>query len=189
VILLAFLTNVRDVCLFRRGPEDTPYSPGLLIGLLLACGVLQVLFDLDTGAPPALTAAALLGGLAVVGVLFLLLRGRGKPERFVQTATVVAAVYLVFGIVANALALTLPLASMRKELLKHSSHLPELTGGQDLVLLAIAALGIWQLCVWIGILRRALEVPRLGAIVLFLLLLCVNWIVAGIFAAVVGSLV
>ncbi|MGH8114141.1 MAG: YIP1 family protein [Rhodanobacteraceae bacterium] len=182
----AYLASFRDLCLFRRGPEDIPYSPSLLIALLVACGVLQVGFNRRDGASPALVIGSLIGGLAIVGIVFLLLRGRDKSERFVQTTTVLAAVYLLFDIVTNLLTLLLPMKELREHLLSQPTHLPSLTGSQTLVMLAIAALGIWQLCVWVGTLRRALEIPRAGSVLVFLMLVFVNLIVTAVVASLIG---
>lgn len=185
--LPAFFASLADLCRFRRGPEDMPYAPRLLVALLVGCGVLQVLFGWYHGAKPGPIAAALLGGLAVVGVVFLLLRGRGKSERFVQTTTGLAAAYLLFGIVTDALALLLPLDELYERFVADPGHPPTLTSGEALVALAVIALAIWQLCVWIRILRRALEVSIAGGVATFVLLALVNWIVAGVAVAIIGA--
>lgn len=163
-----------------------PYAPPFLIGLLVACGVLQVLFNLYQGANPRLVAAALLAGLAVIGMLFLLLRGRGKSARFVQTLTALAAVYLLFGIITDGLALALPLKAWRAQLLAHPQQLPAIAGSQVLVVLVIILLGIWQLCISIHVLRRALDTSGAGAALVFLLLFVVDWFAASLLAAAIG---
>lgn len=185
--LPALLASVVDLCRFRRGPDDVPYAPRWLIALLVAGGVLQALFNLHNGATPAMVAAALVGSLATIGVLFLLLRNRGKAERFVQTMTALAAVYLVFGIVTDALALALPLRQLRDELLHHQGQPPALTGANMLILLAVFVLGVWQLCVWIRVLRRALEASLPGAVLVFLLLLLSDMVATGLAAAALGA--
>lgn len=182
MILHPFFTSLRDICRFRRGPEDMPYSPRLLIGLLVACAAVQLAFDLHNGVTPGMAGAALVGGLVVVGMLFVLLRGRGKPERFVQTATAFTAVKLLFDIVVYPLALLLPL----KQILTRFDP-ADLSGSQTLVMLAIAVLGIWELCVWIGLLRRSLDIPVAGGVLVFLLLFFVNSIVLGIGAGLTGA--
>lgn len=182
MILREFLTGLRDICLFRRGPEDMPYAPRLLVALLVACAVVQMAFDLHNGAKPGMAGASLLGGLAVVGMLFVLLRGRGKSERFVQAATAFAAVKLLFDLVVYPLALLLPL----KQVLARFDP-ASLNGNQTLVMLAIAALGIWELCVWIGVLRRSLDLPVAGGVLVFMLLFFVNSIVLGIGAGLTGA--
>lgn len=184
--LPGFLASVRDLCLFRGGPEDMPYSPRLLVALLVACGVLQVVFSIHDGIKPALAAAALVGSLAIVATVFLLLRGRGKSERFVQTLMALAVVYLLYDIVANLLALLLPMEELRKQLLSQPPRLPSLTGVQTLVMAVIAALGIWQLCIWIGTLRRSLEISVAGGVLVFLLLVFVNFIATAVAVGAIG---
>ncbi len=159
-----------------------PYSPQLLVALLVACGVVEAAFELHNGARPGMIAAALLGGLAVLGMVLVLLRGRGKPERFVQTATALAAIKLSFDLVVYPLTLLLPL----KEILTKFDP-TALTGGQTAVMVAIAALGVWQLCVWIGVLRRSLEIPVAGGALVFLLLFFINSIVLGMGAGLAGA--
>lgn len=163
-----------------------PYSPRLLIALLVAGAVLQVGFNLHDGARPALVAGSVVGSLAAVATVFLLLRGRAKSERFVQTTTALAVVYLLFGIVTSLLTLWLPMKELREQLLSEPAHLPQLTGNQTLVMVVITALGIWQLCIWIGTLRRALDMPLVGGVLVFLMLVLVNLIVTSVVASVIG---
>lgn len=186
MILREALASLRDICLFRRGPEDVPYSRPLLISLLVACGALQVAFNLHDGVRLPLIAGAVVGGLAMVWLLFLLLRGSGKPERFVQTTSALAAVYLLFGLAKNLLTLLLPVKAWQQQMMADPAHLPEVTGQQAPIMLAIAALVIWQFCAWVGVLRRALEIPVAGGVLVFLLLLFVNVIVAALTAGVIG---
>lgn len=185
-MLHAFFASLRDISLFRRGPEDMPYSPRLLVALLVACGAMQVAFNLHDGVKPGVIAGAIMGGLAMVWLVFLLLRGAGKPERFVQATSALAAVYLLFGLAKNLLTLLLPVRAWQQQMMAQPAHLPEVTGHQTPVMLAIAALVIWQFCVWVGVLRRALEIPAAGGVLVFLLLLFVNVIVAAVVAGMIG---
>lgn len=182
MILPEFFASLRDICLFRRGPEDMPYVPRLLIALLVACAAVQMAFDLHNGATPGMAGASLVAGLAVVGMLFVLLRGRGKAERFVQTATAFTAVKLVFDAVVYPLALLLPL----KQILTRFDP-ADMSGGQTLAMLAVAVLGVWELCVWISVLRRSLDIPVAGGVLVFLLLFFVDSIVLGIGAGLTGA--
>jgi hypothetical protein len=186
VNLLGVLASVRDLCLFRGGPEEMPYSPRLLVGLLVACGVVQVVFNLRDGVQPALAAGAVIGSLAIIVTVFLLLRRRGKSERFVQTTTALAVVYLLYDVVSNLLTLLLPMDELRKQLTSQPPHLPALSGPQTLAMVVIAALGIWQLCLWVGILRRSLEIPVAGGVLVFLLLVFVNLVATAVAASVIG---
>ena len=76
--LRGFLASLFDLCRFRRGPEDMPWAPGLLVALLVGCVVIQSAFEVHYGAKPAIAAAVLAGWLAVLALLKILLR-RGLP--------------------------------------------------------------------------------------------------------------
>jgi hypothetical protein len=183
--LRGFLASLFDLCRFQRGPEDMPYAPRLLVALLAGCVAVQSAFELHYGAKPVIVVAVAAGWLAVLGLLRILLRGRGKPERFMQTATALASVTLLFDIVVYPLALLLPL----QQILAHQAAAElTLSGAQTLAMFAIAALGVWELCVWVATLRRSLELTLAGAVLMFLLLLIVNRLVAGVFAVAFGGL-
>lgn len=184
--LPSFLAVLLGICRFRRGPEDMPYSPPLLIVLLVGCGALQFGFNMYNGAAPAVAGALLVGGLAFIGALYLLLRGRGQSLRFVQTTTALAAVYLLFGVVIDALISGLSLTALSKQVLEHPDHPPTLTTLQTLVIPGVVALVAWQFCVFVGIVRRALEIPVAGAVLVFLLLFLVDWFVASVMAYAMG---
>lgn len=163
-----------------------PYAPPVLVALLVGCAIVQVLMGLNEGAPPAMLAGAVVGGLAAIGMVWVLLRNRGKVERFVQTATALAAVYLGFGIARYFLGRPLPLKAWRDELLAQPPHLPEVAGTQALLVFATAVVEIWQLVVWIRVLRRSLEVSVAGSVLAFLALLMVNLVVAALIASAAG---
>lgn len=186
MILPEFLVSLRDLCLFRRGPEDMPYAPALLAALIAASVAMQIVFNYRDGAVAAVIAGSVIGGFAALGTVFMMLRGRGKPERFLQTATALVAVYLLFGIVNNLLSLTLPLKAWSAQLRAEPPHFPDVTGSQTLVLMVASALGIWRLCVWIGSLRRSLEVTTIGGVFAFIMLVLVNFIVTTIVAGLIG---
>jgi hypothetical protein len=112
--LTGFLASFRDLFLFRRGPEDIPYAPRLLSALLAACVAMQIGFNLNAGVKPGVAASIAIGSLAGLGMVWVLLRGREKSERFVQTATALTAVYLVFELLQNLLTLQLPVAAWRQ---------------------------------------------------------------------------
>ena len=184
--LPSFFAVLLDICRFRRGPEDMPYSPPLLVVLLIGCGALQFGFNVYNGAAPGVAGALLVGGVAFFGALYLLLRGRGQSLRFVQTMTALASVYLLFGVVIDAVISGFSLAALSEEVLKHPGHPPELTPLQALVIPGVVALVIWQFCVLVGIVRRALERPVAGAVLVFLLLFLVDWFVASLVASATG---
>jgi hypothetical protein len=186
VNLPSFFAVLLGICRFRRGPEDMPYSPPLLIALLVGCAALQACFNVYNGAAPGVAAAVVVGGLGIVGALWLLLRGREKSSRFVQTMTALSAVYLLFGVVIDALISWLSLAALSKQVLEHPEHPPALTTLQTLMVPAVVVLVVWQFCVFVGIVRRALEVSVAGAVLVLLLLFLVDWFVASLVASAMG---
>lgn len=163
-----------------------PYSQALLIGVLVACGLLHVGFNLHDGAKPSLVVGALAGAAAALGLVFLMLRGRGTRERFVQTATALAVVDLLFGIVKGGLSLLLPLQAWRAQLIADPSQLPTLVGHQSTIAFLVVLFGIWQLCIWIGVLRRALEVSIAGGALVLLGLFFANVVVTVLVASIAG---
>ncbi len=182
----AFFRNLFGLCRFRRGPEDMPFSPPLLVALLILGGALQAGFNLHGGAKPGVVAAVLVGSLGVVGAIYLLLRGRGKATRFVQAMTALAAVYLLFGVVADVLISSLSLEKLSKQVFEHPDQPPVLTSAQTLLIPAVVALVIWQICVMVSILRRSLEIPLAGAVLVLLLLFMVDLFVANLAANLLG---
>lgn len=181
--MLAFLASVRDLCLLRRGPEDLPYSPALLAALLIASVVLEGLFDIYRGVQPLMMPVALIGTLATLGALFLVLRGRRKPERFMQTALALVTTSLLFELIALPLSLVvMPFAQAAAHATKPTAP----TQAQALALLAMFVFAIWQVCISVSILRRALEIPVVGGVLVLILLACVNWIVVSLGAHLVG---
>lgn len=183
--LRGYFSGLYGLSRFRGGPEDMPYAPRLLLALLAGCVAVQAAFEVHYGAGPAIAVAVVAGWLAVLGLLRTILRGRGKAERFVQTAIALASVTLLFNVIVYPLALLLPL----KEIMAHPGATDiAFTGMQTLAMLVIGALSIWELCLWVGSLRRALEVSLAGAVLVFLLLLVANRLVAGVFAAGLGGL-
>jgi hypothetical protein len=183
VNLLAFLASVRDLCLFRGGPEEMPYSPRLLVALLVASALFGALFDIRLrDARLAVVGASLLGTAAALYALFALLRLRHKAERFVQTALALTTTSYLFELIAMPLLLLVPLPSTGTQTLKPE----DVTGGQMLAAFAVSAFAIWQVCISVSIRRRAMDIPVAGGVLVLLLLACTNFIVAAFGAYLFG---
>lgn len=181
--MLALLASVRDLCLFRRGPEDMPYSPPLLVGLLVASALFGSLFDLRFhDASVAVVLASLPGTLATLYVLHELLRLRGKAERFVQTALALTATSFLFELIAMPLLLLVPLPVAGGR----PTQAAQVNGAQLLAALAVFAFAIWQVCISVSILRRAMDAPVAGGVLVLLLLACTNFIVVALAAYLIG---
>ena len=80
----------------------------------------------------------------------------------------------------------LSLEALSKQVLAHPDHPPALTPAQTLIVPVVVALVVWQFCVFVGILRRALEFPVAGAVLALLLLFVVDWFVASLVASLLG---
>jgi len=153
------LARLRDLIFFRAGPQDMPYAPRALIVLLIISAVPEVTFDLHQGNPPATIAAANIGTLTALAALFGLLRWRGKPERFVQTALALIATGLLFELIL------LPLALVIGWPLPNNAPL---NPRQTAALFAMFLLAVWQVAISVNILRHSLEIPVAGGVLALL---------------------
>jgi len=78
-----------QLCLFRRGPQDVPYAPALLVIILLAemaLGVASVLM-LEKSYQSEQAAGVLLGLTVWLALVWGILGFKGQKTRFVQTMT------------------------------------------------------------------------------------------------------
>ncbi|MGH8190471.1 MAG: YIP1 family protein [Rhodanobacteraceae bacterium] len=181
--MLAFLASVRDLCLFRHGPEEMPYSARLLIGLLVASLLFASLFDVRLReARPAAVGASVLGTLATLYALYVVLRWRHKGERFVQTAIALIATSFLFELIAMPLLLLMPMQASGAHALKPE----DVTGAEMLAAFAVFGFAVWQVCISVNILRRAMEIPVVGGILVLLLLACTNFVIAAFGAYLLG---
>src|SRR5690242_6007584 len=174
---LRTLARVRDLCLFRAGPQDLPYSPRAVVALLIVGAVLEAFFDTYQGNGIAVIIAANLGALAALGALRTMLRWRKKPERFVQTGLALLASGLLFE------ALVLPLLLY----VGHPTDPAKVTGPQLLAALAVFILLLWQTCISVRILRIALQLPVPGAVLSLFALGFVDIIATVLFAGALGA--
>lgn len=140
----ALAALVGDLLRLRRGPQDVPYSPTVLLLALIPYALLgSALAAFAMPVSRALlygpTEAALLGAL-----VYASLAVRRHPARFVQTLTALVLVGVVFN------ALSLPLTALAR---------PE--NGLGLLILALVA---WSFAVSVHILRLALDIPVPGSV-------------------------
>lgn len=140
----ALAALVGDLLRLRRGPQDVPYSPTLLLLALIPYALLgSTLAAFAMPASRALlygpTEAALLAAL-----VYASLAVRRRPARYVQTLTALVLVGVVFN------ALSLPLTALAR---------PE--NGIGLLILALVA---WSFAVSVHILRLALDIPVPGSV-------------------------
>lgn len=174
---LRTLVRVRDLCVFRAGPQDLPYSPRAVIALLIVGALLEAFFDTYQGSSVAVIVAANLGTLAALAALRTMLRWRNKPERFVQTALSLLASGLLF----EAMALPLLLYVGRPV------NPAAVSGSQLLAALVVFILLIWQACISVRILRISMDVPLPGAVLALFALGFTDIVATVLFAAAFGA--
>lgn len=140
----ALLVLVGDLLRLRRGPQDVPYSPSLLLFAVLPHAALSSL--LASFAMPA--RRAVLYGPAEAALLAMLvytvLAARGRLARLLQTLTAL----LLTGIAFNTLSVPLTVLAT-----------PD--NGLGLVILLLVG---WSFAVSVHILRHALEIPVPGSV-------------------------
>jgi hypothetical protein len=155
--LIGLLTVLRDICLFRAGPQDLPGAPRLavqLVAALVALGVAGVWLQGAHIDQLPLRVALMLGFVLVPA--WLLLRWRGLDSRFVQTVSALAGV----GVLYNILALPIVMAI--------SGRSAELGRDPGLATLAwvLLALTLWRVLVAGHIWHHALDLrPATGAMI------------------------
>jgi hypothetical protein len=155
--MLALIRSCARLLSFRAGGEHMPHSPTLLAMLLAVALVLDIAV---TGRLPDVEASPVLKLLNLgvgLGLLFLLLQGAAKAERFVQTATALALSTLPFQLVLSPMILVLWPVRENPE---------QLTPLQAMVTLMMLPLFLWWLAVRIWILRGATEYRWLSVIIL-----------------------
>lgn len=150
--MLTVLRLLWDLCLFKRGPQDLPYSPALARGLLLVqagCGLLY-LQVVDAGKNGLLQLALSL--MLAVALPWALLRVRSRDARFVQTLTALVGTWIL------ATLAYLPIAWFAKDLpLPQPGVAP--TRVQAMVGWATIILAAWKLAINGQIWRQALDWP------------------------------
>lgn len=89
-----------DICLLRKGPQDVPASMFLLGLVVAAHWALGVVFSLFTLPPLHAALSGLIGTLLLLGMVQGLLALHRKPARLLQTATALAGVEILLGLIA-----------------------------------------------------------------------------------------
>ena len=143
-----FALLVRDLVQLRRGPADMPYS-AMLLGVLIASGIaIDVASGLLVQNASNVLARSLLSTGLVLALCWIALKLRGFSNRYLQTATALAACGIVFSLLIMPVVWMLgPLPKPPEQLAPHQ------------VLLGWIMLGVllWNLAVTAHILRHALD--------------------------------
>ena len=166
---------LRDVIALRRGPQDAPYSPRLLVALCAATLLLQLAIARVLKIEGETLGAGVVALGFNLGLLYLLLNLRKLTNRFVQAALTLLGVAMLFQL------LSLPIVLLAGG---HPPSSPDhLTPVQ--VLLGIISLPIlvWKLIVDAHVLRHSLSLPFVSGLVI-----AMCWIIAElILGAALGS--
>ena len=157
--MINYLRLFIELCLFRQQTENIPRSESLL----LFTGLAAVLSAAANAAPEeGFIRGLLLSGCQIIlfsGIIWLALKIKGRPERWVQTLTG------IFGATTVLQLLTLPLFGWQESLVSPDTGLLVVT----LPLVIVAAIAICSLTVMASILRQAMEIGIGGSILLVIL--------------------
>lgn len=140
--------QVFELCLLRGAPQDLPYSPRLLVALIVAGTAADAFAGSLVGDLDGALARSLLSTFVVLALCRLALVMRDMRNRFVQTASALTACGLVFSLVQ------LPLALIAVPIPAPGTPL---SGMHLLVGWATLGLLVWQLAVSAHIMRHAIE--------------------------------
>ena len=99
------LPIVINLCRFRGGPQDIPYRPSLLLGLLIASIALDLVSAELLGVSEAALGRSLFSTGLLLSLCWLALRICGFASRYVQTASALVACSIVFSLLIVPLAL------------------------------------------------------------------------------------
>lgn len=162
-----------DICTFRRGPQDTPYSPflfGLLLVVYLAFGLGTYLLPDSRGVTHPLIqiiAYLLVDAIIWMSLVFLILRAYGFATRSLQTITSLLAVEIILNFVQLPFVLIVSGASSQ-------------TVGTSLInIFGTMLILLWELAIYTHIFRNALSTSifKAGgfALVLFVVSIVINF--------------
>ena len=86
------------ICLRRLGPQDLPHSAALLHGLLAVAVGLQLLFTVMLREEGIAPERLLLSIVLTLGLPWLVLRWKGRGERYVQTLSALLGTGILFSL-------------------------------------------------------------------------------------------
>ena len=154
------LTLLWDICRLRRGPQDLPYSPQLLLVVCALFLVLQLAVSRILDAEQDSLGAGVLSLAFTLGVLYLLLNLRKQSARFVQTALAIISCLIIFSVLLVSITLMIGTAPKSPA---------QVTPFQFLLATAALLVLAWKLIVDGHILRHSLNVPFLFGVAIAVL--------------------
>jgi hypothetical protein len=158
------LTLLWDICRLRRGPQDLPYSPQILLSVCAFILCLQFVAARLLGLDRETLVPGVLSLVFNFGVLYALLSIRSRKTRFVQTALALVCCGLMFSLVTLPITLAFGTPPQTPE---------QMTSLQFLLGMVTLLLVVWKTVVDAHILRHSLDVPFLAGVVIAVL-----WLIA-----------
>ncbi len=146
--MMSLLALFRDLMLMRRGPQDLPYSPGLLGVTIFVAIAIDLLVSAALGERGGNLAQIGCSNLAQVLFPYVVLMIHKREPRFVQTATALVAI----GALMTLLGFPFVLAISRIP-----QNAQTLTPAQALQLVFVLVLLIWSIAATARVFRHALE--------------------------------
>lgn len=153
VVFLAFF----DVCRLIKRPQDIPGSKNLLTLCLVVYGLMSILLAMLSQPMDKAVLAGILEVILIMVFSQALLQIRGKSSRWTQTVTALAGTGIVISLIALPIYILIGVGGTNEA----SSGI-----GQGIGLLLLATLACWNIVIMAHILRHALEVNFVLAIVL-----------------------
>jgi hypothetical protein len=170
----ALIELIRDLCLFRRGPQDVPHSPSLLGGLVVASFVLDLALMTRLESFGAAFVRVVIGLVAALVLPQIALKLAKLEARWVQTASALLAASIAFTLLSIPILLGVGKMPEKPE---------DVTAAQFMLTWVALFVSAWQLAVRGHILRHALNLPlRLGvlvAVIFFAIEIFVTFLVFG----------
>jgi hypothetical protein len=163
------VARVLDLCRLRGDPQDLPYSPALLVRLLVVATALDGLAGSILGEAGDGLLHSLLANVVVFGLCGVALAIRGLGNRYVQTAIALAGSGIVVSLAQlPIIALIVPIVAPAP-----GAAAVAIDPAQALLRWAWLATLAWQVLVYAHIMRLAMD-SRFG----FALLLVATWLAA-----------
>ena len=153
VLVLAFF----NICRLQKGPQDIPESKNLLTLCLVAYGLCSVVLMYLSESLDKAILAAILEVILIMIFTQALLQIRGKSSRWMQTVTA----FFGTGVIISVLALPVYLLIGVGDVPDTAQRLDKSLG-----LMLLAALACWNIVIMAHILKHALEITFMTAVVL-----------------------
>ena len=149
------LLLLRDIIQLRRGPQDMPHSPQLLVGVCAAILILQLVISYILDLPGESLPVGVIDLAINLGILYCAFTLRNLGNRFVQTATTLLSCAILFSLV---------LLPMDVVFIKHPPIADQVSPLHVLLVLIALPIFAWKLIVDAHIFRHSFNLPFFGGV-------------------------